>query len=31
MVAEAGDGAEAIDMARAHAVDLAVLDIAMPA
>ncbi|MEU0086575.1 response regulator [Streptomyces sp. NPDC006274] len=31
VVAEAGDGAEAIAMARAHAVDLAVLDIAMPA
>jgi DNA-binding NarL/FixJ family response regulator len=30
VVAEAGDGAEAIAMARAHAVDLAVLDIAMP-
>ncbi|MFG2792024.1 response regulator [Streptomyces sp. NPDC048419] len=30
VVAEAGDGAEAIDLARAHDVDLAVLDIAMP-
>lgn len=30
VVAEAGDGAEAIEMARAHDVDLAVLDIAMP-
>ncbi|MGQ4445267.1 response regulator transcription factor, partial [Streptomyces violaceoruber] len=30
VVAEAGDGAEAIDMARAHEADLAVLDIAMP-
>ncbi|MFF3492860.1 response regulator [Streptomyces sp. NPDC002795] len=30
VVAEAGDGAEAIDMARAHEVDLAVLDISMP-
>ncbi|MFK4688019.1 response regulator [Streptomyces pristinaespiralis] len=30
VVAEAGDGAEAIAMARSHAVDLAVLDIAMP-
>jgi len=30
VVAEAGDGAEAIAMARGHAVDLAVLDIAMP-
>ncbi|MET9889070.1 response regulator transcription factor [Streptomyces sp. NPDC006465] len=30
VVAEAGDGAEAIAMAREHAVDLVVLDIAMP-
>ncbi len=30
VVAEAGDGAEAIEMARAQDVDLAVLDIAMP-
>ncbi|EHN75181.1 two-component system response regulator [Streptomyces coelicoflavus ZG0656] len=30
VVAEAGDGAEAIDMARTHEADLAVLDIAMP-
>jgi len=30
VVAEAGDGAEAIDQARTHDVDLAVLDIAMP-
>ncbi|MEV0022470.1 response regulator transcription factor [Streptomyces atroolivaceus] len=30
VVAEAGDGAEAIDMARAERPDLAVLDIAMP-
>lgn len=30
VVAEAGDGAEAIEMARAHDIDLAVLDIAMP-
>ncbi|MFD7442847.1 response regulator [Streptomyces sp. NPDC059909] len=30
VVAEAGDGAEAIAMARTHAIDLAVLDIAMP-
>ncbi|MEV6702586.1 response regulator transcription factor [Streptomyces sp. NPDC051453] len=30
VVAEAGDGAEAIDMARTHDVDLAVLDVAMP-
>ncbi|QIY60890.2 response regulator [Streptomyces sp. RPA4-2] len=30
VVAEAGDGAEAIGMARAHDIDLAVLDIAMP-
>ncbi|MFF7855109.1 response regulator [Streptomyces sp. NPDC007904] len=30
VVAEAGDGAEAIAMARTHEVDLAVLDIAMP-
>ncbi|MER5835670.1 response regulator transcription factor [Streptomyces sp. NPDC002130] len=30
VVAEAGDGAEAIELARAHDVDLAVLDIAMP-
>ncbi|MFH8798259.1 response regulator [Streptomyces sp. NPDC017936] len=30
VVAEAGDGAEAIELARAHDLDLAVLDIAMP-
>ncbi|MER6689009.1 response regulator [Streptomyces minutiscleroticus] len=30
VVAEAGDGAEAVDLARAHEVDLAVLDVAMP-
>jgi DNA-binding NarL/FixJ family response regulator len=30
VVAEAGDGAEAIDMARAERPDLAILDIAMP-
>ncbi|MFD4711847.1 response regulator [Streptomyces sp. NPDC058430] len=30
VVAEAGDGAEAIEMARTHPVDLAVLDVAMP-
>lgn len=30
VIAEAGDGAEAIDMARADAPDLAILDIAMP-
>ncbi|MFI8181262.1 response regulator [Actinacidiphila glaucinigra] len=30
VVAEAGDGAEAIERARAHELDLAVLDIAMP-
>ncbi|GAA2338060.1 response regulator [Streptomyces violaceusniger] len=30
VVAEAGDGAEAIEMARSQEVDLAVLDIAMP-
>ncbi|MGH3389915.1 MAG: response regulator [Actinomadura sp.] len=30
VVAEAGDGAEAIDLARAHRPDLAILDIAMP-
>lgn len=30
VVAEAGDGAEAIELARTHEVDLAVLDIAMP-
>ncbi|WP_030265586.1 response regulator [Streptomyces violens] len=30
VVAEAGDGAEAITMARTHPVDLAVLDVAMP-
>jgi DNA-binding NarL/FixJ family response regulator len=30
VVAEAGDGAEAVAMARNHAVDLAVLDVAMP-
>jgi DNA-binding NarL/FixJ family response regulator len=30
VVAEAGDGAEAVDLARVHEVDLAVLDVAMP-
>ena len=30
MVAEAGDGAEAVALARAHKPDLAILDIAMP-
>ncbi|MFD7287756.1 response regulator [Streptomyces sp. NPDC059863] len=30
VVAEAGDGAEAIEMARTHQPDLAILDIAMP-
>ncbi|MFJ1747651.1 response regulator [Streptomyces sp. NPDC088116] len=30
VVAEAGDGAEAVGMARAHRPDLAILDIAMP-
>ncbi|MEW2514000.1 response regulator transcription factor [Streptomyces sp. NPDC046870] len=30
VVAEAGDGAEAVSLARAHDADLAVLDIAMP-
>ncbi|MDQ8705616.1 response regulator transcription factor [Streptomyces sp. LHD-70] len=30
VVAEAGDGAEAVEQARSHDVDLAVLDIAMP-
>ncbi|MEV5440533.1 response regulator transcription factor [Streptomyces sp. NPDC052682] len=30
VVAEAGDGAEAIELARTHEVDLAVLDITMP-
>lgn len=30
VVADAGDGAEAIAMARSHTVELAVLDIAMP-
>ncbi|MFF1725701.1 response regulator [Streptomyces sviceus] len=30
VVAEAGDGAEAVELARAREVDLAVLDIAMP-
>ncbi|MDH6553979.1 DNA-binding NarL/FixJ family response regulator [Streptomyces sp. SAI-117] len=30
VVAEAGDGAEAIELARTHEVDLAVMDIAMP-
>ncbi|KOG37085.1 response regulator transcription factor [Streptomyces resistomycificus] len=30
VVAEAGDGAQAIDLARTHEVDLAVMDIAMP-
>ncbi|WP_327714138.1 response regulator transcription factor [Streptomyces sp. NBC_00490] len=30
VVAEAGDGAEALELARTHEVDLAVMDIAMP-
>lgn len=30
VVAEAGDGAEAVDLARTHELDLAVLDVAMP-
>ncbi|WP_030326796.1 response regulator [Streptomyces sp. NRRL B-3229] len=30
VVAEAGDGAEAVELARTHEIDLAVLDIAMP-
>ncbi|GGV27439.1 DNA-binding response regulator [Streptomyces longisporoflavus] len=30
VVAEAGDGAEAVDLVRTHEVDLAVMDIAMP-
>ncbi|MEU6661940.1 response regulator transcription factor [Streptomyces sp. NPDC046821] len=30
VVAEAGDGAEAIELARTHTVDLAVLDVSMP-
>ena len=30
VVTEAGDGAEALALARVHAVDLAVLDVAMP-
>ncbi|MEU0278506.1 MULTISPECIES: response regulator transcription factor [unclassified Streptomyces] len=30
VVAEAGDGAEAVEMARSHRPDLAILDIAMP-
>jgi DNA-binding NarL/FixJ family response regulator len=30
VVAEAGDGAEALELARTHEVDLAVLDVAMP-
>ncbi|MFE2297691.1 response regulator [Streptomyces sp. NPDC059445] len=30
VVAEAGDGAEAVELARTHDVDLAVMDIAMP-
>jgi DNA-binding NarL/FixJ family response regulator len=30
VVAEAGDGAEAVALARTHAIDLAVLDVAMP-
>ncbi|MFJ2669782.1 response regulator [Streptomyces sp. NPDC087525] len=30
VVAEAGDGAEAVEMARSHQPDLAILDIAMP-
>jgi DNA-binding NarL/FixJ family response regulator len=30
VVAEAGDGAEAIDIARTHDIDLAVLDVSMP-
>ncbi|WP_020140560.1 response regulator [Streptomyces sp. 351MFTsu5.1] len=30
VVAEAGDGAEAVELARTHPIDLAVMDIAMP-
>ncbi|MFF7953196.1 response regulator [Streptomyces griseorubiginosus] len=30
VVAEGGDGAEAVELARTHAIDLAVMDIAMP-
>jgi DNA-binding NarL/FixJ family response regulator len=30
VVAEAGDGAEALDLVRAHEVDLAILDVSMP-
>ena len=30
VVAEAGDGAEAVSLARTHEIDLAVLDVAMP-
>ncbi|KUM83915.1 response regulator transcription factor [Streptomyces pseudovenezuelae] len=30
VVAEAGDGAEAVELARTHEIDLAVMDIAMP-
>ncbi len=30
VIAEAGDGAEAVSLARTHEVDLAILDVAMP-